>query len=720
VIQSSGLTANFSGPPTIVLDPKGGTTTLAAHDRLLPGPSYAMAPGFITQLRIENPIVSFQFTDGSSLPVRVPSGPETGWKVIVDETTSPNGYQIVAGHTTGVRLFLTLGELFHKTGGGGSGHGNGHGNGNGNGHGKGDADSGTGGGHGNSDMWMARPTIQSSLYNIVAGGGYDPDILVVVFDPATDDATIASAITSGGYTVVNQYPNAPPKLYKIQLPAGGNLQDAHMYFRSLSYVLAAAPSVIMTPRADVLPPNEGIPNPLAVIGAEAGWTKVEGAPSSKGTVGTPTAVVAEISLEGLNTHHTSLLPNLWLNQDEILAVCPTQCDVDGDGFVTLRDFNYLPPHKVIPTKFMPTSGTPGTITCEDLRSSQYSNGIDDPPPGSPPGTPGNGFVDDLCGWNFNFTKGKPATGGGSVFSQVASSAAHDTAVAGIIGARGDLAPTMTVPPGAGVGVCWNCRIMVLAATPGGSTFPDGGLNQHGLTFEFLAALAYATQNGAHVANYSAGITLNPSNHLTCGSGNGSGVSVDKAAFTTATGELTTIVQSHLMGAEMGGKHAPLVTLAIDDRCTNANVDDNDPNTYDFPPAAFRGGSFAGYALTVAGSVNTMSSPGAFAGQSSCAPNNKGADIAAPEVWELLLLDATDNGASFGGGGSLGCSGALPGSSLAAPVVAGVAGLIVSANPGFATPNGLMLRQEVVDHHVTTNALLGTAVMMQREIDMSSP
>ena len=690
VVQSGGLTADFTtsgGVSTkLVLDPQGGTTTLSAHDRLLPGPSYSVAPGFIEQLRIVDPIVTFQLNDGSSLPVRVPSGAETGWKIIVDNSVAPNGYQIVAGHTTGVELFLTLGDLFHETGGGGA---HGHGN-----------------GVGNSGNWMARPTIKSTLYNIVAQAGYDPDILVVVFDPATDDLTISNAIISGGYTVVDQYPKAPPKLYKVKLPTGGNLQDAHAYFRGLAYVLAAAPSVVMNSRTDTVPPTEGTPAPLAAINATTGWTGVE-TTTPKKTVGLPDTVLAEISLQGLNTHHPSLVPNVWLNQGEILPTCPlAQCDVDGDGFVTLRDFN----SPNIPARFVPAHSGP-QVTCDDLlASSLYVTGMD---------RDGNGFKDDLCGWNFAFSKGSPAATGGTVMGGgVFSNSDHDTAVAGVMAARADLAPTTTVPPGAGVGVCWNCRLMVVEAASDESSLPDGGFSEHGLTFEFLEAIAYAAQNGAHVANYSAGITLNPSNDLLCGSGNGTGQSVDKAAFSTIKQELTSALQSALDGVVAGGGHIPLFTLAIEDRCSSSNVDDGNPDNFDYPSAAFRGSSYSDHALTVAGSVNTSTDPGPFAGPSSCVPNNLGADIGAPEVWEGLLLDGGDSAAMNGGGGVLGCSGLLPGSSTAAPVVAGVAGLVVSGNLSmFKTPDGAALRSWILAHDVSANSALQPGVPSGNEITM---
>ena len=701
VVQSDGLTAQFSGPggPTLVLNSSGGTTTLPAHDRLLPGPSYAVAPGFVTQLRIVNPVVTFQFTSRPALTVRVPSGPESGWKVVADESSAPNGYQIVAGKTTGVRLLVTLSDIFHKTG--------------------------TGNGTGNSQTWMARPTIDSTLYNIIASGGYDPDIIVVVFDPATSDATIESAISAGNYTVLNKYPTLP-KLYKLKLPPGDDLQAAHMYFRTLSYVLAAGPSVVMTPRNDTVPPTEGIAAPLAEVDAVTGWNaEVAANVKGRGTVGVPDAVIAEISQEGINTHHERLLPNIWLNQGEIVWKCPlSTCDVDTDGFVTLRDFN-SPAFNPSFLPKLPQSHT-GPITCDDLLApgSGYSDGVDND---------GNGFVDDICGWNFGTqtcpTTG-PCTGGGIVLSvgggcvsgcvpedSIACAAeatdradAHDTEVAGIIAAQPDMTSLTSPHSGDGVGVCWNCRLMVLAGMLP-ETNPQSASQAMGFTFEFLSAIAYATQNGAHVANYSAGAFLQPSNQTTCPSQN---TSVDKQAFATVKNELDSLLSSTLSGAaQKAGNIPPLFTLSVDDHC-GAVADDKDPNNYDYPAQAFRDTTFSQFALLVSGSLATATCVGPCPAKLPLEPFdaalNHGGDIAAPDGFFGVLDDTTTNGR--------GCLGA--GSSFAAPLVAGVAGLVVSGNLAmFATPNGAALRNQILAHDVVTNPLLGSAVSSNLEITMTN-
>lgn len=94
------------------------------------------------------------------------------------------------------------------------------------------------------------------------------------------------------------------------------------------------------------------------------------------------------------------------------------------------------------------------------------NGVDDD---------GNGFVDDLHGADMVNGDGDPADGAG-----------HGTAVAGVIGARGN--------DGTGIsGVAWHIRLMPV------KVLPDHGF---GTTATLVAGLRYALANGARVVNMS--------------------------------------------------------------------------------------------------------------------------------------------------------------------------------------------------------------------------
>jgi hypothetical protein len=96
------------------------------------------------------------------------------------------------------------------------------------------------------------------------------------------------------------------------------------------------------------------------------------------------------------------------------------------------------------------------------------NGIDDD---------GNGYIDDVHGWDFGNDDSDPTDVEG-----------HGTHVAGIIAARGDNALGVA-------GVAWNARVMAL------KFFSDAG---PGYTSDAIQAVSYATRMGAKISNNSWG------------------------------------------------------------------------------------------------------------------------------------------------------------------------------------------------------------------------
>jgi uncharacterized protein YjdB len=90
---------------------------------------------------------------------------------------------------------------------------------------------------------------------------------------------------------------------------------------------------------------------------------------------------------------------------------------------------------------------------------------------------GNGYVDDVQGWNFSYDSNDPTDDHG-----------HGTNVAGIIGANGNNSVGYA-------GVDWNCKLMMLKA------LDSNGSGNTGITSE---AIYYATDNGAKVINMSLG------------------------------------------------------------------------------------------------------------------------------------------------------------------------------------------------------------------------
>lgn len=621
--------------PEFLLDPVPGRFVFPAETRFTVGPLYQAPPGYITQLRIYPTAIILWFTDGSRMEARLPSGEQTGWKVVVDESEYPDGYLVEADKVTGIKLLLRPAELFHS----------------------------------NALGWQARPTMPSVQYNIAAGEGYEADAIVAVFNPATPPERVADILSARGLSVEFAYPAPPPLLFKLHLPPAMDLRTAHSYLRSFSEVLAAAPSARVFER---LAPTEGTPFALAPLGAESGWENLF---TATGSVGSPATVVAMVSTGGFDIEHPDLYPNLWLNQDELLGICgdvPT-CDVDHDGYIMLNDFNSS---DFPPALRPPDVAGDGLTTCADLLGpeSQYLNGLDDPEPS------GNGFVDDLCGWNF--VDGTPYVAGSSID--------HDTGAAGIM-----VAAANNGPVGSGVGVCWSCRLMALLAT---EVAPPTAGTLEGRTAEVLAALVYARQNGAHVANLSFGISMAPDSGAPSCPGQWL-VKVDRKAYSTVLDEMDAAVTSIF---EDIARPTTLYVLAGGE--CQPGLDEGLVSFYDWPGEAFASGVNSSHvSMLVAGLWNTETDRGGIApGSNFGVPF----DIAAPGFWPVLL----DGHGGFDNWGF--------GTSFAAPTVAGVAALVVSGDLAtYSVPDAVLLKQEILTLHSDVDPRLDGIIPESKAITM---
>jgi hypothetical protein len=540
--------------------------------------------------------------------------------------------------TTGVLVFLTLGEIFHSNGKG----------------------------------WQARPTLESEQYNIAEQAGYDPDKIVAIFEPNTSPSRIQQIISEGGFTVDFFYPSRKTRLYKLDLPPNMALRDAHSYLRSHNEVVSAAPSARIQQRD--LVPAEGTPPALRVLGAEVGW---ENAQNLLGTVGSPQIVLAQVSVTNFNVEHEALWPKLWLNEQEVLAVCGTiaTCDADGDGVLTLRDFNAPGfPAALLP----PDVNSDGRVTCRDLlaNGSPFVNTVDDPPGA------GNGFIDDLCGWNFST--------GNRFVGLVDSDGDHDTGVAGIMAAAGNDGED-------GVGVCWGCRLMAVVGAP---FAPAGAGEAQGATAEILSAFAYARDNGAHVANFSAGLDLVPYNSYNSYACPTRASLVDRKAYETVIQEM-----NGALVAVLSDTTGPTSLFTLAGGECGPGIDDGQNDYYDWPAEAFASNTTTqGLALVVAATANTGTAVGGLADYS-----NFGTvfEIAAPGDWTGML------------DGIGGTRYSAQGTSFAAPTVAGIAGLIASGDlTAYSTPNAPLLKQEVLNQHSVVQPDLG-AISGSRRITMNN-
>lgn len=181
-------------------------------------------------------------------------------------------------------------------------------------------------------------------------------------------------------------------------------------------------------------------------------------------------VVVNVNDSGIDYTHPDLYKNIWLNQAEIPFAIGKKglSDTDADGLVTFWDLNARQQNgRLVNAAFVSDGNANGYIDGGDLLGDpRWENGVDNG---------GNGYVDDLLGWDFFEND-----------NDTQDDQEHGTIVAGVIGELADNGE-------GGAGVAW--RVQLMATRTNGAA---GGLGPDTVA----AGIRYAADNGARVSQNS--------------------------------------------------------------------------------------------------------------------------------------------------------------------------------------------------------------------------
>ncbi len=294
-----------------------------------------------------------------------------------------------------------------------------------------------------------------------------------------------------------------------------------------------------------------------------------------------------------------------------------------------------------------TRGDPGTVIAviddgfdfmhEDLLPNSWAN------PGEVPGNviddDGNGFIDDVFGADFNGNDGNPSPGG-----------SHGTACAGVAAARGD--NNMGV-----AGAAPNCTLMFIR---NGTT-----------TMQRANAFGYAAAEGAHIISNSWGFASVPmalQDAITNAATNGRGGLGCVIFFAMNNGDLNDCGANPDISAQ-----AEVIAVSASSNTDRKVTESAWGNCMDILAPTHRGyGGTVPYSGTLRVTTTDRSGNNGY---------NNASPGGAPCDAETADSDYTD---CFGG------------TSAATPLAAGIAGLVLSANPGLSRIEVQRLLQDTCD------------------------
>ena len=259
--------------------------------------------------------------------------------------------------------------------------------------------------------------------------------------------------------------------YRMKFPTSMDLEAAYAFYLGRSEVQGALPATNYA--VDQLMPNDGTQANHTTANLPLGWQTVNNA---IGAVGRRSVRVGVID-SGTNIANPDMALNIAINQGEIPAALAV-ADIDGDGVISFADLNAPANAAVAPVDVNGNGFVDGVDLISDAR---WANGVDEDDFDGNPAT----FVDDLVGWDFFNNTNDPR---GSTTANDCSPPGHGTCTASLVGAVGN--------NGMGIaGTIWAGSIVPMQATVGLQSVPD---------VTFISAAMYAEATAIDVVNISQG------------------------------------------------------------------------------------------------------------------------------------------------------------------------------------------------------------------------
>jgi Subtilase family/Domain of unknown function (DUF4382) len=641
-----------------------------------------VSPGCIEQVRFIMHSMTVTI-GGQALPVKMPSGQQTGIKIVPDSGEPP--FPILTDQTTTILTDYDPNEKIVLNKGQGA---------------------------------IEKPVLEARVIPNESGEastGFINDEVIATFDPSTSDAYIGGVL---GF-VCSYFKDGfadPRNYYTLKLVNSADLFDAITCLTNAGAV-AALPNTLVAlegPNGFTGNPSDPLYQDAPPAGYEALDLQTVKAPDAW-QVTTGGDVVAAVVDNGFDLLHADLMDNIWINQDEIPAAVKSKIqhvDPTTASAITFVDLN--DPQNNDPTICKKDNSPPNNI-CDPLDLADgkktvgygWQDNADN-------NNPKNGKNDDFFGWDYD------APNGGDNLPEPNPKSTlpyHGTGVAGIMAGLGNNGV-------AGPGVAWHARVMlvkgVIAPPSGDPSLPVGDRLKRD---SVVRGLRYARQNSAQIINLSQGNAILRADvdvFPECNAVHEVPASKFKAGVVGLAKEWATNVASAGDG---------LVIVAMPN-CAGLNADQD--GVFVWPaftrPRPELGVSFADPGMLAVTSVDP-SQTGAgntpiLAGCVSLGPDT--VQIGAPGT-NFHILDVqpyppqgmssgtTDCPPSPGHTRPPSCPNFCNGTSLAAPMVAG-AGILVLANSPSLTP--LDVKGRLLDN-ATLDVAVGNSIEGSRLLNVSA-